>query len=210
MGHIDLSLQTLARLLRPSPDSAAFTSFAHTPSLRGGVERKDELMSSARRARLLFAGLLSLAIVQLALTMASMPPVVASHFGPSGAPDGFMPRAAWMVVHGLLLAFPTFLALAVPSIVLRTPVEYVNLPNKDHWLSAEHRDETHELLRGRFAVFGTGILAFLMLVLHLVSEANAARGPLDNTVFLLGLGAFFPFTIVWVTALLRRFGRVNT
>jgi hypothetical protein len=177
---------------------------------RGGVGKNEAVMNSARRARLFFAGLLLVAVVQLVLSVSSLPPVVASHFGPSGAADGFLPRSAWLVVHLLFLAIPAFLALAVPDIVVRTPPEYVNLPNKEHWLSPAHRDEARDLLRAYFAGFGAGLLAFLMSVLHLVFAANAARGPLDNTTFLIGLAAFFVFTFAWVAALLRRFSRLPT
>ena len=131
----------------------------------------------------------------------ALPELVASHFGPSGAPD------AWMSRSGLIATFVAGQALVFAvaplgtTLVKRLPPELINLPNKDHWLAPERRAEAVDRLANHAWGFSAAIGAFFVLVEVLVLRANLAHAPLENGPFFVGLAAVFAFTIAWVARL---------
>ena len=139
---------------------------------------------------------------------AGLPAVVATHFGAAGEPNGYMPRALYL---RFMLAFVVLLPWVVNFAlerILALPNARINLPNREHWLSAAERGATVAFLLRHMRYFGLLLAAFLCGVHWLVVRANAAVPPaLDNRRFGIFLGAYLLAVVLWIIALRRRFRR---
>ncbi|MGZ6375538.1 MAG: DUF1648 domain-containing protein, partial [Ktedonobacterales bacterium] len=66
------------------------------------------------------------------LTSASLPPVVASHFGASGVANGFMSRSVYLgFMLAVVVLVPTLVALS-GQLARLLPASLVNLPNRQY------------------------------------------------------------------------------
>lgn len=157
-------------------------------------------------AEMLFFLVVAGAALFVARTGATLPDVVATHFGPSGVANGFMPRASYvrcMVIFVVLL--PLALNFLI-SRVLRLPNTRVNIPHREYWLAPERRAGTVELLQRHMKFFGVLLVAFLCYVHWLVVRANTLAPPaLDHARFVSGLATFMVALIVWIVVLRRSF-----
>jgi uncharacterized membrane protein len=160
-----------------------------------------------RLSQVVFIALLLLVGGGFAIRYASLPPLVASHFGANGQPNAWMTRSdfAWSTVLPLVVV--VVVALLAPLLVAKLPVSMVNLPNKNYWLAPERKDASFRRLRARMEWFGVALLAFLAFVYDLVFKANTGGGGLANGPFLAALVGFLVFTIVWTVSLHRAFPR---
>lgn len=156
----------------------------------------------------LFLGPLALAALFVWRTSERLPAVVATHFGPAGAPNGYMPHAFYLrFMLAFVVLLPWLVNFALERI-LASPNARINLPNRDHWLAEAQRSQTIEFLLRHMRYFGLLLAVFLCGVHWLVVGANAVVPPaLDNTRFGIFLGVYLLAVIVWIIALRRRFRR---
>lgn len=140
-------------------------------------------------------------------TGSSMPAVVASHFGWSGAANGFMSRAMYVsLMLGVVVVVPSAVALSgwLASVL---PPSMLNLPNKAFWLAPERRVATLRSFATWGASFAAVLLLFLCYVHWLVVEANASVPPrLPQGMFMAAFMVFAMAAVAWLVALYRRFG----
>ena len=155
---------------------------------------------------LLFLAVLAAAGLFVMQTGAKLPEMVASHFGPSGAANGFMSRSfyLWFMV-GFVVLLPLALNLLIGH-VLKLPSTRINIPHREYWLTPERRGATVVRLRRHMQFFGGLLAVFLCYVHWQVVQANT-RTPaaLDNTRFSMGLATFMASLIVWIVILRRDF-----
>lgn len=155
-----------------------------------------------------FLVLLVLVVAFVWGTSGSLPPVVASHFGFSGAADGFMPRSSYVIFMIALLVGISLLLAFLPSALTRMDVRYINLPNGQYWLAPERRHETFAFLRLHFITFASVLLVFLTYVHWLVVQANQQQPPqLSTSGITSALLVFFAIVIAWLIVLYRRFNK---
>lgn len=161
------------------------------------------------KAILPFLALILLAALFVWISSRSLPAVVASHFGISGHANRFMPRDAYV---GLMLAavmLVPLLLVALPTWAFRSPNAPINLPHRDYWLAPQRRAQTVATLSAQLVRFAILVLMFLCYVHWLVVKANQVTPPaLASRWMVAGLAVFLLATLVWVVALVRRFGRV--
>jgi len=81
---------------------------------------------------------------------ARLPARVASHFGPSGAPNGWMPRELFVGIYVFVVVLLGAMMLGTAYTLPRTPDNRVNLPHKEYWLAPERRAETYAWLQNFF------------------------------------------------------------
>ena len=142
------------------------------------------------------------------LTSMHLPPLVASHFGASGAANGFMSRTSYLrFTVGFVVGLPAFMVLltwyAVGSAQAR-----LKLPNQEYWLAPERRAGTVAFLRNAILSFGALLVSFLCYAHGLVVLANGLQPPrMSNSWFIGGLLAYFVVLLVAVRRFLRRFRR---
>jgi uncharacterized membrane protein len=155
---------------------------------------------------LLFALLLIACGLYVALSSASLPAIVASHFDGAGRANGTAMRAdyrAFMTAFVVLL--PLFVA-SVFSLVGKLPASSMNLPNREYWLAPERVAETKRVLV-KFGHVLAGSLAIFLTYLHaLVLYANKQIVPELPSLWP-ALGVFAAFNIGLMFALYRHFGK---
>ena len=74
------------------------------------------------------------------LTSGDLPPVVASHFGPGGAANGFTSKSTYTAfMLALVIAVPALIGFSAMFVRILPP-RLINLPNRDYWLAPERSD----------------------------------------------------------------------
>lgn len=136
-----------------------------------------------------------------------LPPVVASHFGATGAADDFMSRDRFVgLMCFVLCALPPLMLWGMTRALRKRKT--LKIPDAAYWLSESRRPATERWLRGHFALFCSGLPIFLAWVFWLVAQANRSEHPmLDNGMVLGSVGVFLAATAVWVAVLNRHFKR---
>lgn len=157
----------------------------------------------------IFLLFLGFAAIFVGWSSGAMPESVASHFGPGGVANGFMPRqsyAMFMVV--LMLLVPSLIYFATRS-ASRLPVALINLPNKGYWLAPERQASSLASL-GRFGTFVAYATAFLLCLVHwMVIQANRVQPPQWEVAPLVAvMGLFFAVLGVAMMVFLGKFFRV--
>jgi uncharacterized membrane protein len=157
-------------------------------------------MARATRWALFLSRVAALGVVLQVYSVS--PEVVPVHYGPTGIPDRWGPRAELLAVFACVIGVSTALFRALPHFIWRAPRSMLNLPNKEYWLAPEQRASA----AAKFAIWahlvGTSVNV-LMAVLQL-GLASVPRGlfdtptPLPSCVVL----AFVTFVLgscVWLT-----------
>jgi uncharacterized membrane protein len=154
----------------------------------------------------LFVLFVACAAAFVCLTSVSLPALVASHFGGSGAANGFMPHDFYVrFMLAFVIGLPALL-VGLTWFVIASPKARINLPNKDYWLAPERRAETVAFLRSGILWFGTMLVVFLCYAHWLVVLANQAQPPrLANSWFIGGLVVFFAVLFIWLKVFLGHF-----
>ncbi|SRR5579883_2391666 len=142
------------------------------------------------------------------LTSQGLPVFVASHFGFSGAANGFMPRSVYVpFMLGFIVLLPLSL-VGLTNLTFNNPHVRINLPHREYWLAADRRAATIQFLCDHTTRFGSMLVGFLCYVHWLVVRANATVPPaLSNEWFAVGLGIYLVSTAVWTGMLFARFQR---
>jgi uncharacterized membrane protein len=161
---------------------------------------------SERAWRSAFLVLVAVIAIFVLVTSMALPPIVASHFGPAGAADGFMSRSVYTIFL-LVMAVGAPLCLAfLPASLIRKRGDHINLPNRAYWLAPERRETTTRFLRLYGLWFAMAVALFLAYVHWLVVQANRLQPPTLSNAHMIGaLVVFFVFLAVWLVVLFRRF-----
>ena len=136
----------------------------------------------------------------------ALPQLLATHFGASGAANGYMARNFYV---RFMLIFVAVLPLALNLVigrVLRLPATRINIPHREYWLAPERRADTVGRLRRHMQFFGVLLAVFLCYVHWQVVQANTRSPPvLDNVRFSTGLATFMAALVTWIVILRRDF-----
>jgi uncharacterized membrane protein len=133
-----------------------------------------------------------------------VPQTVASHFGPSGRPNGFQSRTAFFVLMWVIQLLMVLAFIALPRYIGRVNPRLLNIPNREFWLLADQVERMKQIVYREMSLCGVGVIAFMVFVMQMVLEANVARARLNNAVFLGGLAAFLAFILIWMIRLYRK------
>lgn len=137
-----------------------------------------------------------------------LPAEMASHFGISGEPDGFMLKKDFFVFEAIVLALIVLQFAFLPFLAEKMPNHLINMPNKEFWFSAERRGETVRTIGNYFEWFSAALLALFIGINQLAFRANLNGENLSPESWLI-LGAFLTFVIVWLIKFHRRFKMEN-
>lgn len=155
-------------------------------------------------------GVLTVAGVDAAYHYPLLPEKMASHFGPSGQADGWMPKDAFMVMNVSLMLFTALLLGSIRTLLRYIPDDAINLPYKEFWLAPERRDGTLRVVSSYFLWFAVATTALLAAILHGVYRANLSPLPILGSLTWVILGAYLVYTLCWTVSLTRRFKRDKT
>lgn len=156
---------------------------------------------------ILFVGALLFAADYVLHTTPTLPPLVASHFDASGAPNAFMARDRYE--HFMLIMSVGFPLVLVAFLTLVfSYARNMKVPNGEYWLAPERIAQTRSFLIARGAWLGA-MLSLMMCWMHrLELHANALMPPhlagAQATAALLG---FFLVTAGWIFGLMLAFRR---
>lgn len=160
------------------------------------------MMNTTNVARAVLLLSAAFAVVHCAVSFERLPVRMMSHFDGAGRPNGFMPRADFLLEYALVSGGAVLLLLLVPMI----PLQLVNVPNRDYWLAPEHRGELRAKLVQFSTVFAAGLHVFLVWLLEQTIEANLQQRPLDGRGFYLALaigGAAVVYQLAWLVRAFR-------
>jgi hypothetical protein len=159
-----------------------------------------------RFASIAFLLLLTLAAGFVWSSSSALPAVVASHFGASGAADGFMLRADYVLTMLLTLVGVALLVAFLPFALPHLGDGSINLPNRDYWLAPARRAQTFAFLRLHGLSFASALVAFLAYVHWLVVQANLRQPPqLSTPAIIAALLVFLAILAIWLIVLFARF-----
>ena len=111
-------------------------------------------MSETRIPNGLFFAIVLAAIAQCVHDFPLLPDRLASHFGASGMPNGWMTKPQFFITYAVVLLPAFIVEFWVHRKVAKTPEAKLRLPNKEYWLAAERRAETLAYFEIFFAWFG--------------------------------------------------------
>lgn len=160
-----------------------------------------------RPSRLIAFILVALFVSHLVYFYPQLPETIASHFDGAGRADGWMTKRSFLVLEAVILGFILLEFVGVPWLIERMPNRWINLPNRDHWLSPSRRDGSLRAIRKMFEWFASAALVFLIFVNQLVFIANIHSENLNSAVFIGILIGYFAFVAVWLIMLVVRFRR---
>ena len=162
----------------------------------------------SRLPKLLFVLLAVFAAVYFFSVYAKLPYVIASHFDAYGNPNGWQSKQVFLGFFIGVTVIPTLLVFGVPRIMKALPVELINLPNKQYWLSADRATETLEFLSSRFAWFGCATYGLMLFVFNYAVQSNLHPHdrPDPNSIWM-ALGAFAVLVSFWSIRLVIHFAR---
>jgi len=163
-------------------------------------------MRDARLPKNLFVVIVFVALAKAAYDYPLLPDRLASHFGASGFPNGWMTKPAFFTIYVALVAFAAAAVFLAPRHIAASSRDKIRLPNKEYWLAAERRPETMAYFRAQFAWYGCAFLLTEVLAMELAIEANFHVPPrLPMGPMLLVVVGFVLFNGFWTVLLIRHF-----
>jgi uncharacterized membrane protein len=164
---------------------------------------------NARLPKLVFGVMVIYAAIHFFSYYSQLPAVVASHFDVHGAANGWQTKEAFFVVFAGVTILAAILVFVLPALIAIVPRQFVNLPNKDYWLSPERVATSHQFLSTWFAWYGCAVYGVIFVAFDYAVKSNLGlEARPDPALLWYGLGAFGAFTLGWIVRLGLRFARV--
>jgi uncharacterized membrane protein len=165
-------------------------------------------MSGTRIPRILFFAIVLAAVAQCVHDFPLLPERLASHFGASGMPNGWMTKPQFFITYAVVLLPALIVEFWAHRRVAKTPDGKLRLPNKEYWLAPEHRAETFAYFETFFAWFGCAFLLVEVSAMGLAMRANFDTPPLLPTGPIVSvIAGFVLYSVAAVTMMFRRFSK---
>jgi len=165
-------------------------------------------MSGTQIPRILFFAIVLAAIAQCVHDFPLLPDRMASHFGASGMPNGWMTKSQFFITFAVTLLPALLVEFWVSRRIANKPDAKLNLPNKEYWLSPERRAETFGYFESFFAWYGCAFLFVVVFAMGLAMRANFDTPPVLPTGPIVSvIGGFVLFNVAAIVAMLRRFAK---
>src|SRR5215475_101650 len=163
----------------------------------------------ARVPQAVFLLLAFLGFLQARTFAVGVPGMMATHFGASGAANGWQTKGQFFFIELVMLGVCILIGFGVPFFISKAPPSLINLPNKEFWLAPVRRDHTIAVLRIQMAWFACALLTFLIVVNQLVFNANeAVPHHLNGSQFTIAILTFLAFVAIWTIRLITYFSKV--
>lgn len=132
-----------------------------------------------RYARIIFIIVILVCVAESARLWFLAPSEMASHFNAQGSPDNFVSKFVFFEQEAktfLTVLVVSFMTQVLPMVL---PVELINMPNRDYWLSPEKREETID----RLSSFGAALFTVILLVIQFGFELAVSANLQDPIMF---------------------------
>jgi hypothetical protein len=106
-----------------------------------------------------------------------------------------MPRGTFFALLGAIEFGLPLLFLFAGSWMRLIPTRFINMPNRDYWLTPDRKDASLRKMGAFMAWYGLLLAVFMGFVLELTIRSNLNRAPLDNIAMVIGLGCLFAVSI---------------
>jgi uncharacterized membrane protein len=164
----------------------------------------------SRLPRLIFVLLVAYAAIHFSSYYSQLPDVVASHFDAHGIANGWQTKSAFFRVFVMVSVLAAVIGFGLPRIIAIVPARWINLPNKQYWLSPEHLAEMEEFLGAYFAWFACALLVVMISTFDYAVESNLhPKNPAESSRMWYILAGFLAFVVAWLVRLLARFSRAS-
>jgi uncharacterized membrane protein len=151
---------------------------------------------------LIFIANVVLAFVSLAV----LPSRVAIHFGWGGIADNWAPNYINTLIFIGLNTFLFFSLYFSPRLVFKFPARWINLPNKQYWLTENNKPKAQAILASFIWEFGIALFLFLLVVELLAFQANLSQPVrLNEKLFFSALVLFLFYIAYWCVKFFRAF-----
>src|ERR1700693_3557914 len=163
-------------------------------------------MSGTRIPRILIFAIVLAAIAQCVHDYPLLPDRLASHFGASGIPNGWMTKSPFFVTFAVILLPALAVEFLLSFGISKKSDAKLRLPNKQYWLGPERRAETLAYFDSFFAWYGCVFLFIEVFAMGLAMRANFDTPPqLPAGPIVSDIAGFILFNVVAVIAMFRRF-----
>jgi uncharacterized membrane protein len=167
-------------------------------------------MSGTRIPRVLFFAIVLAAIAQCVHDFPLLPDRLASHFGASGIPNGWMTKSQFFITFAIVLLPALAVEFWVSHRIAKNPDARLKLPNKEYWLAPERRVATSNFLAYHSLWLACLAVCFVSGLELSILQANRQLPPhLPMAALLAAVGPFLAGTVFWVLVVMRHFRRVN-
>jgi serine/threonine-protein kinase len=145
----------------------------------------------------------------LYVTYDQLPDRLATHFDGAGQPNGWMPRAGYVVFLLIFgIAMPLFM-IGTTALTNKLPARFVNVPNRQYWLAPERRALTTAYLQ-QFVIWVACLLELFFCGVHwMVMRANATGGAphMSGNDIMIVVGGFISGLTIAIGVLVLRFAK---
>ena len=163
-------------------------------------------MSGTRIPKGLFFAIVLAAIAQSVRYFPLLPDRMASHFGATGIPNGWMTKPQFFMSYALLILIAAALEFWLSRRIASRPDAKLNLRNKQYWLAPERRGKTIGYFETFFAWYGCAFLLVEVFAMGLAMRANFNTPPrLETGPIISVLVGFIVYNVAAVIAMYRRF-----
>jgi uncharacterized membrane protein len=147
-----------------------------------------------------------ISVAQSAYYYPRLPDTLASNFDGSGVPGGWTTKPSFLLVHLGMVAVLFLMFECSARFLRRIPPALMNVPHRDHGLSPEFREQTHDWIERRLIVMGIATLVFMIVVFGLAMHANLVEPVrLPMAPFWTALAVYFAFSAGWTIGFFVRF-----
>lgn len=122
--------------------------------------------------RIAFILLVIIGIAQTGFFAPRLPARVASHFDAMGRADAWSSKESLLAIHMGAIGLLAGIFLLLPIFLPRIPTSMISLPGKDYWLAPARRAETFARFGRQLTAFGCAAMVFLLVIMHIVFDAN--------------------------------------
>jgi len=124
------------------------------------------------------------------------PATLAAHFNVQGAPDRFVSKGEFFYYEVQTVLIAVSLAIAMQILLEFTPMEMLNVPNREVWIAPEQRRNT----KRKIGTFFDAIFSCILILIHVIFELAVSANLQDPIHFSAALiipliAGFFIFTI---------------
>ena len=157
-------------------------------------------------SNLLLILLALLAIAQVIYYYPQLPDTMASHFSGEETPNAWLSKNLFFAIDLAAVVLVLIIFVAVPMVIRLAPTASFNLPNKEHWLSPEHRSDTFEFITSQFNWFGIVHLVLIIAVIQFAIAANLQQNPVISSIAIwILLGAYALYVAIWLFRFFAKF-----
>ena len=145
-------------------------------------------------------------LIYLAYSAKFLPGRVATHFGAEGVPNGWMSRTGYLIFISVLTVGLPLINIIIVLSINRIPDQFINLPNKDYWLSPENKQRTNSFISGQTLWLACIEVVFFAGLHYLTVESNRLNPVrLETSRFAPLSFCFVAAVILWTIAFVLHF-----